>query len=133
MATIRREVIIHRSVDDVWARVGDPADTPSWFPGMVSATVDGTSRVIVTGSGMRLPEEIVTIDQIARRFQYRVTLPFFEHHLGTIDVIAIGDGRTIVVYSTECKPDTLALVIGGAAGNALRELRRQMESPDGVV
>lgn len=77
---------------------------------------------------MSLPEEIVTIDSILRRFQYRVTSPFFEFHLGTIDVIAMDDARSLVIYSTDCKPDTMALVIGGTAGNALKELKRQMES-----
>ena len=42
---------------------------------MVSAQVDGTSRVITAESGIPLPEEIVTNDPILRRFQYRVVAP----------------------------------------------------------
>ena len=130
MGTIRREVFINRSAEDVWGRIKDPADHPSWFVGMTAAVVDGSVRTITTGSGMSLPEEIVTIDPILRRFQYRVTSPFFEFHLGTIDVIAMDDARSLLIYSTDCKPDTMALVIGGTAGNALKELKRQMESPN---
>lgn len=129
MGTIRREVVINRSAADVWERVGDPADTPSWFPGMVDATVDGKVRIITTASGLPLPEEIITLDHILRRFQYRVTAPFFKFHLGTIDVFDIGDDRSLVSYSTDCDPDAMALIIGGAAGGALKELKRQMESP----
>ena len=52
MGTIRREVIIDRPPDDVWARDRRPArDRPSWFPGIVDAQVDGTTRVITTESG----------------------------------------------------------------------------------
>ncbi len=128
MATVRREVMIKRSADDVWAVVGDPAVITTWFPGMVDAQVDGTHRVITTASGLKLPEEIVTIDSIQRRFQYRVTLPVLRDHLGTIDVFDIGEDRSLVSYSTDCTPDAMALIIGGATGNALAELRRQLES-----
>ena len=75
-----------------------------------------------------MPEEIVTNDPIQRRFQYRITAPIVHHHLGTIDVIDLGDGSSLVVYATDCEPDALALIIGGACGNALHELRRQLES-----
>lgn len=131
MATVRRYVRIARTADDVWALVGDPTATPGWFPGMVEATVDGTERVVVTAAGLRIPEEIVTVDSIQRCFQYRVTAGFVRDHLATIDVFDVGDGTSLVSYSTRCEPDALALMIGGAAGNALKELKRQMES--GVV
>ena len=65
--------IIDRPPDDVWALIGDPATIAGWFPGMVDAQVDGTSRVITDReSGIPMPEEIVTNDPIQRRFQYRV-------------------------------------------------------------
>ena len=34
MGTVRREVRIARSADDVWAVVGDPASMAEWFPGV---------------------------------------------------------------------------------------------------
>ena len=126
-ATLRREVRIDRSPDDVWALVGDPTTIDQWFPGIAGCTVDGMQRVITTESGLPMPEEIVTIDPIQRRFQYRVTSPLFTYHLGTIDVIDLGDGASLVVYSTDADPATLALVIGGAAGNGLLELKRRLE------
>jgi hypothetical protein len=127
MGTVRREVIVDRPADAVWDRVGDPAAVHTWFPGMVDAKVEGSVRTITTAAGLTLPEEIVTLDPILRRFQYRVTAPFFRHHLGTIDVFDLGDDRSLVAYSTDCEPDAMALVIGGAAGAALEELRRQLE------
>jgi uncharacterized protein YndB with AHSA1/START domain len=128
VGTIRREVIIDRTPDDVWAVVGDPASIADWFPGMVDAKVEGTTRTITTESGIPLPEEIVTNDAILRRFQYRLAAPMMRHHLGTIDVFDLHDGRSLVSYSTDADPDPVALVIGGATGNALKELKRQLES-----
>jgi uncharacterized protein YndB with AHSA1/START domain len=128
MGTVRREVIIDCPPDTVWPLIGDPAAIAGWFPGMVDAQVDGTTRVITTASGIPLPEEIVTIDPILRRFQYRVTGGLMQSHLGTIDVFDLHDGRSLVSYSTDAQPDPVALVIGGATGNALRELKRQLEA-----
>jgi uncharacterized protein YndB with AHSA1/START domain len=53
-ASIRREVHIAAAPADVWAVVGDPTRLAEWFPGVVSCTVDGTTRVETTGSGLPL-------------------------------------------------------------------------------
>lgn len=129
MASVRREVRIARPADEVWAVLGDPVRIAEWFPGIVEATVDGTTRVITTATGLPMPEEIVTNDPILRRFQYRVTAPIVSNHLGTIDVYDLGDGTSLVAYGTDCEPAPLALMIGGATGAALAELRRLLESP----
>ncbi len=125
--TVRHEICIARSADDVWALAGDASKLHHWFPGVVDCTVEGNSRVIITGSGIPMPEEILVCDNTQRRFQYRLTTPIFKHHRGTIDVIALTDDSCIVVYSTEADPRAMALVIGGGTAGALRELKRLME------
>ena len=125
--TVRREVRIEASAARVWAVVGDPVRLPEWFPGIVDAQVDGTgagaTRVITTGSGLPMPEQIVTIDPLLRRFQYRITAPMFVEHLSTIDVFELDADSCLVAYGCDADPNTLALVIAGAAGNALEHLR----------
>lgn len=128
MAVIRREILIARPADEVWPAIGDPAALSAWFPGIVSSEVSGNSRTITTASGLRMPEEIVTNDPVRRVFSYRLVAPLVRDHLGTIEVSDAGEGRSLVSYETRCEPDTIALVIGGACGNALHELRRQLES-----
>jgi hypothetical protein len=128
MALIRREIVIARPAGEVWNVVGDPAAISTWFPGIVSAKVDGSSRVITTASGISMPEEIVANDAARRIFRYRIMAPLIKDHLGSIQVSDAGDGRSLVSYETRCEPDPIALVIGGACGNALHELRRQLEA-----
>jgi hypothetical protein len=128
LGSIRHEIRIRRPADDVWELVGDAARLHEWFPGIKSSTVDGTTRVITTDAGLPMPEEILVVDAVQRRFQYRLTTPLFRHHRGTIDVIDLGDEACFVVYSTEADPRAMALVIGGATAGALDELRRQMEA-----
>ncbi len=128
MATLRREIRIDRSAADVWRLVGRPELLHLWFPGIVASEVDGDTRIITTGTGIPIPEQIITNDPLQRRFQYRITAPLFTQHLATVDVIDIGDGTCMVVYATDAEPAVMALVIGGGSSGALDELKRQMES-----
>ena len=125
--TVRRQVRIACPPEEIWALVGDPARVQEWFPGIASSTVEGTSRTIVTGAGLPMPEEILTIDPLQHRFQYKITTPIIREHLSTIDVLDLGDGTSLVVYAADSDPATMALVIAGAAGNALEHLRAMLE------
>jgi len=127
LGSIRHEIRIDRPAAQVWALAGDASRLHEWFPGIVSCQVDGSNRMIVMGSGLPMPEEILVCDNTQRRFQYRITAPIFKHHRGTIDVIDLHDGTCLVVYSTEADPRTMALVIAGGTAGALDELKRQME------
>jgi hypothetical protein len=124
--TVRREVRIKCPADKVWALVGDAARIPEWFPGIVDAVVDGDTRTITTGAGIPMAETF-TSDPLQRRFQYRINGPLLKEHVSTLDVIDLGDDTCLVVYSVDADPNTMALVIGGAAGNALEHLRSQLE------
>jgi hypothetical protein len=124
---VRRQVRISCPADKVWALVGDAARIPEWFPGIVGAVVDGDSRIITTGAGVPMPEQIVTVDPLQRRFQYRISGPIVREHMSTLDVIDLGDDTCLVVYGVDADPNTMALVIGGAAGNALEHLRTLLE------
>ena len=125
--SVRRHVRIHRTADEVWARIGDPARIAEWFPGIASATVEGNTRTIVTDAGLPMPEEIVTNDALQRRFQYRLKTPAVRSHLSTLDVFDLGDGTCLVSYAADAEPATMALVVAGAAGAALHHLRDLME------
>jgi hypothetical protein len=105
-----------------WELVGAPERLAEWFPGIDACTVDGSTRTIVTGSGIPMPEALLTTDHTLRRFQYRITSPFFVEHLGTVDVHDLHDGTCLVVYATDAEPAVMALVIGGAARAGLAGL-----------
>ena len=63
LGSMRYHRRIRRSAADVWALVGDAARLHEWFPGIASCTVDGTTRTIVTGAGIPMPEEILAVRQ----------------------------------------------------------------------
>lgn len=127
MATIRRELRIEAPAERVWPFVGDPGRIHEWFPGIIDCRVehdgDTTIRHVTLATGLTLAEEVVTVDPLLRRFQYRITGGLFREHLGTVDVIDLGDGTCLGVYSTDARPDVMALVIGGATADALENIR----------
>jgi hypothetical protein len=128
LGSVRHSVVIERTADVVWPFVGEAARLHEWFPGIVSSPVDGTTRVITMATGLSMPEEILVNDPLQRRFQYRITAPVFQHHRGTVDVIALEPGRCVVVYATDADPRTMALMIGAGTAGALAELKRRTEA-----
>jgi Polyketide cyclase / dehydrase and lipid transport len=117
--SVRHAVRLACGPDVIWELLGDPVRIPEWFPGIDSCTVEGDVRVIVTRSGLPMPEHLLTVDPVLRRVQYRITSPLFKEHLGTLDVHDLHDGSSLVVFSTDAEPAALALVIGGAGRAAL--------------
>ena len=128
MASLRHERRIAASADTVWDVVRRPESIPNWFPGIVSCTVEGNIRTIVTASGLEMAEEILTIDSLIRRFAYRITAPLYRFHLGVIDVIELGPVDSLCVYSTTAEPDPLALIIAGGTLGALDAIQRLAEA-----
>ncbi len=124
MATVRFERRIAAPVDTVWSIFCDPASIVTWFPGVTAANVNGNERVITLRSGIQMPEEILTVDPLIHRFQYRITSPLYRMHLGTIDAIGLDTDDTLCVYSTTAEPHVMALVIGGGTYGALKEIER---------
>jgi len=103
--------------------VRDPLDW-AWFPELGVMTMDGDRRHVTLPSGLPIVEQIVTVDDALRRFQYVIVDNFvISDHLSTIDVIDLEDGTCLVTYSLEIKPDAMSIIIGYATGRAIRNLR----------
>lgn len=129
MATLRQHTFVEASADRVWTLLRDPAGVTTWFPQMESVTVDGDRRTITLASGLPLEEEVVTVRDDLRRFQYRLLGPLpVSYHLATIDVLPDGEHRCVVVYSTEVVPHALAFILEGAVHDALARLTELMEA-----
>ena len=127
MATIRSHARIHRSADEVWKVVGDPSRIVEWFPGLTGCVVEGSTRTLTMRSGLPVIEEIVTLDDRMRRFQYRITGPLpVKYHLGTMDVLEDGEPGCLIVYSTEISPDPMAFVLDGVISEGIENLTRML-------
>ncbi len=127
MATVRHHVVVDAPAERAWALLGDPARLAEWFPGITACAVDGTRRTVTLRTGIELPEELVTVDDLQRRLQYSVKLPVLRHHLSTLDVLDLGDGRCCCAYGVDAEPAVMALVIGGNARDGLHRAKSLLE------
>jgi hypothetical protein len=127
MATVRHHVVVDVPAAAAWALLGDPTRVTEWFPGITACVVEGSTRTVTLGSGISMPEELVTIDALQRRFQYSVRLPIVRSHLSTIDVLELEAARCCCVYSADAEPAVMALVIGGTAADGLVRAKSILE------
>jgi carbon monoxide dehydrogenase subunit G len=112
MGTVRNHTRIARSPDDVWKMVSDAGALAEWAPTVDKSSASGNMRHVEFTEGFSLEEEIVTNDDVLRRFQYRVVryriagpdgvteIPMTGEIFATVDVIDDADGA-LVIYSTE--------------------------------
>lgn len=140
MGSVRRHLAIDVDASTAWQGGGAPQRLHEWFPIVATEIADPPSdeaaargaimqRWITLRTGMRFEEDVVTLDHVMHRFQYRIVgNPLITQHLATVDVLDDGPGRCIVVYSTDMEPAPMALVIMGAAGEALTNLKTMLES-----
>ena len=128
MASLRTHVRIARPAEDVWRVVSDAAGISAWFPAIEQSTATEGKRSCTLAGGGRLEEDVVNVDGSLRRFQYRITegMPV-EHHLGTVDVLEDGADASLVVYSTEITPDSLAGVMGPSIEDGVQGLKAHLE------
>jgi hypothetical protein len=128
MATLRETIHIDAKPDTVWAGVRDPLALLDWFDGIDSGEMVGNARKLKMGD-ISVTEEIVTVDDDLRRFQYSITdLPIpVEFHLSTIDVLEDGDG-TLIVYGVDVRPDMLKDILGPTISGACVGMKKHFES-----
>lgn len=127
MATVRHHVVVNVAASTAWTLLGDPARIAEWFPGITGCTIEGTTRTVTLGSGLEMPEELVTVDELQRRFQYSLRVPMVRSHLSTLDVLEVDADRCCCVYGVDADPAVMALLIGGNAGDGLVRAKAMLE------
>ena len=127
MATIRETIHISATPDKVWAEVRDPLAVTNFFDALESAEMVGSARKIKMGD-ITITEEIITVDDDLRRFQYSITeMPIpVEFHLSTIDVLEDGDG-TLIVYGVDVRPDMLKDILAPTISGATTAMKQYFE------
>ena len=127
MGTVRRHAFVDCNADKVWSFVGAPERLHEWFP-ITECRVEGNKRWITLAAGIVFEEDIITLDQDLRRFQYKiVNNSLIKFHLGTVDVIPDGDNRCLMMYSTDMDHEVLALPIAGAASLGLEKVKQMFD------
>ncbi|KRE99356.1 polyketide cyclase [Paenibacillus sp. Soil766] len=115
MPTIRKEIIIDASLDQVWDAVRDVSAVHNRLvPGYIENTLmNGHERTLILPQGGFVREFIVSIDEEERRMAYAVKegrMPLLHHH-ASFQVIPNDENGSKLVWITDFLPEQLTKII----------------------
>jgi uncharacterized protein YndB with AHSA1/START domain len=130
MASIRKEIVIDASPEEVWDAARDwGALHERLAPGFVVDTrLDGPDRIVTFGNGAKLREILVDLDDESRRLVWSVVDGPYSHHNGSTQVFAEGDGRARFVWIADLLPDELAASTGEAMQRGVEVVKQTLEA-----
>jgi uncharacterized protein YndB with AHSA1/START domain len=129
MASIRKEIVIEASPDQVWAALRDwGAPHERLVPGFVVDTrLDGEDRIVTFFTGMTVRELLVDLDEDERRLVWSVREGPYSHHNGAAQVFEDGDGRTRFVWTADLLPNEVAERTAQMMDHGIAVIRETME------
>jgi hypothetical protein len=131
MASIRTEIPLEASVDEVWAAVRDVgALHERLVPGFVVDTrLEPGARVVTFGNGLAVRELIVDLDDTARRLVWSAQSPRLVHHNASAQVVADGAHRSRLIWTADVLPDEAAADIGAMMEQGGLAMQKRLDSP----
>lgn len=133
MASIRKEILIDASPEDVWAAVRDwGALHEHLVPGFVVDTrLDGEDRIVTFGDGTVLRERLVDLDDDARRLVWSIVDGPYTHHNASAQVFSEGENGARFVWLADLLPNELADGTGQAMEQGTNVVKQTMEAQAG--
>jgi uncharacterized protein YndB with AHSA1/START domain len=109
MTTIQKEVEIRASPERVWEALRDVGALHTRLAaGFVTDTkMEGNARIVTFANGMVVREDIVAVDDAARRVAWAIVGQQFHHYNGAAQLFDHANG-TRFVWTTDLLPDELA-------------------------
>lgn len=109
MATIHKEIEINASPQRVWEALSDVGAVHTRLAAgfVVETEMEGNARVVTFANGMVAREDIVAVDDAARRLVWAIIGQRFGHYNGAAQVFDDAGGARLV-WTTDLLPDELA-------------------------
>src|SRR5207249_8328215 len=106
MASIRKEILLESSAENVWAAVRDVGALHTRLvPGFVVDTrLEEGARVVTFGNGMVVRELIVDVDDAARRVAWSAVGGGMTHHNASAQVFPDGASGCRFVWIADLLP-----------------------------
>lgn len=130
MASIRKEIKVDASPEDVWSAVRDwGALHERLVPGFVVDTrLDGDDRIVTFFNGTVLREVLIDLDDEARRLVWSVVDGPYTHHNASAQVFADGEDAARFVWVADLLPDALAAPTGEMMEQGTKVVKKTLET-----
>jgi len=130
MASIRKEILIDASPEDVWDAVRDwGALHERLVPGFVVDTrLDGEDRIVTFASGMVVREVLIDLDDEARRLVWSIVDGHYTHHNGVAQVFSEGEDGARFVWTADLLPNELAEPTAEAMEQGTNVVKKTLEA-----
>ena len=137
MASIRKEISLEASPDQVWDAVRDVSAVHQRLaPGFVTDTrLDGDARIVTFANGAVVRELLVDRDDTARRLAYSVVdSPMkMTHHHATIQVVPDGAHQSRMIWIADVWPNEAAEHVGAMMEQGSRVMARTLNAAKSEV
>ena len=129
MASIRKEIPLESSAENVWAAVRDVgALHHRLVPGFVVDTrLEEGARIVTFGNGMVVRELIVDLDCESRRLAWSARGGRLTHHNASVQVFADGTRRCRLVWIADLLPNELAGEIRAMIDQAAAVMKKTLD------
>ncbi|HEY3300883.1 MAG TPA: SRPBCC family protein [Methylophilaceae bacterium] len=114
---VNEKIEINASADKVWENLGDFGAIEKWHPAFASTEIVGgtnnkvgAQRVLTLKDGGKINETLTAYSASKKTMTYKITesvVPV-SHYLATIDVVAKGANKSLVVWHATFKRKDLA-------------------------
>jgi len=130
MTSIRKEILIDASPEDVWDAVRDwGALHERLVPGFVVDTrLDGEDRIVTFASGMVVREVLIDLDDEARRLVWSIVDGHYTHHNGVAQVFSEGEDGARFVWTADLLPNELAEPTAEAMEQGTNVVKKTLEA-----
>ena len=129
MASIRREVSLNVSADQVWDAMRDVGALHTRLvKGFVTdCRLEGDSRIVTFANGVVARELIVDVCDDARRIAWATVGGQLRHYHASAQVFEEGGGHSRVVWIADLLPNEMAPAIATMIENGTAAMKRTLE------
>lgn len=130
MASIYRDITIHRDAEFAWAALRRFDAAAQLFAGVLAdCRCTGAVREVTFASGAKITEHLVTCDDLRRRLAYTVRHEAYAHHSACMQIIADPAGCRFV-WVSDFLPDEHAGTMEPLIDAGCRALKMCLEQSD---
>lgn len=130
MASIRRELELAASAQDVWDAIADFSQVHRRVaPGFLTGVeMHGETRIVSFASGNVFREHLVDSDPAQRRLVYAIAEPPFLSYQGAVQVFPEGERRCRLIWTVDLLPNDLKDSIAAAMDEGVKAMKPTLEA-----